>query len=105
MLRSHFNTFIEMLIISCVNKFDRLIMRVETLRLKIVAFCLVLLLPSNTHVPNQEINTNNTAAIMEHWCHQLASETTVKSVQATVLHHLITLRPIKNRSKLRFSRP
>ena len=66
------------------------------LRLEIVAFCLVLLLPSNARAPNQEININNTTAIVEHWCHQLASETTVKSVLVTILHNLITLPPNKN---------
>ena len=58
-----------------------------------------------TNAPNQEINIDNTAALVELWCHQLTSETTVKSVQATILHHSITLPPNKNGSKRRFSRP
>ena len=106
-LRSHFNNFIEMHITSCVNKLDVLIMRVEIYFktrncciLPCSACCL-----ATTHAPNQEININNTAALVEHWCHHLTSETTVKSVQATILHHLITLTPNKNGSKMRFSRP
>ena len=76
-----------------------------TLRLEIVTFCLILPLPSNHVCSKQRININNTAAFVEPWCHQLASETTVNAVQATILHHLITLAPRKNGSKLRFSRP
>ena len=53
------------------------------------------------HAPNQEININNTAAFVEPLCHQLASETTVNAVQATILRHLITLSPSKNGSKFR----
>ena len=106
MLRSHFNTFIEMHIISCVHKSDVLTMRLKlTLGLKLLHFTLFCCCLATTHAPNQEINNNYTAALVEHWCHQLTSETTIKSVQAIILHHLITLLPNKNGSKMRFSWP
>ena len=76
-----------------------------TLRLKFLHFALFCCCLATTHVPNQEININNTVALVEHWCHQLALETNVKSVQATLLHHFITLPPYENGSKFRFSRP
>ena len=62
----------------------------HTFRLEIVAFCHVLILPSN-----QDINIDTTVALEEHLCHELASETTDMTVQATILHHLLTLPPNK----------
>ena len=90
MLNSHLNTFIEIYIMSCF--------------LKLLHFALFWRCLATTHAPNQEINMNNAAAFVEPWCHQLASETTVNAVQATILHHLITLPPSKNVSKLIFLR-
>ena len=72
--------------------------------LKLLHFALFCCCLATTHAPNQEINISNTSALVEHWCHQLTSEATIKSVQATILHALITLPSNKNVLKLRFSR-
>ena len=67
-LRSHFNTFIEMHIISCVNKLRVLIMRVE-IHCKTLNCCILpcsACCQATTLAPIQEININSTAALVEH---------------------------------------
>ena len=72
-----------------------------------VAFCIVLLLPSNhayskppppkkkkkkkKKEKEKRNDINNTVALVEHSYHQVASTATVNTDKATILHHLITL--------------